>query len=140
VGDARGRQGRLAPQGEHRRLGPCRSARSIAVAAIGTNTVTWNGSILPGGSVTITITATVLPAPAGTTVTNQGTIAFDSDGNGTNDSSGVTDDPSAQGPSDPTSFVIAPGAVADIPVSSPLGLAVLILTLATAGVVTMKRG
>src|SRR5262249_2578578 len=45
-----------------------------AVANTGTNTVTWNGSIPVSGSVTITITATILPAAVGTTVTNQGTI------------------------------------------------------------------
>jgi hypothetical protein len=77
---------------------------------VGTNTVTWNGSLaILGGSVTITITATVDPVPRGTTVTNQGTANFDADGNGTNESSTLTDDPGVGGSSDPTSFVV-PGA------------------------------
>ena len=63
------------------------------VANIGTNTVTWNGAIPAGGTVTITITATILPTAAGTTVSNQGTISYDSDGNGTNDATAQTDDP-----------------------------------------------
>ncbi len=36
------------------------------VANLATNTVTWNGAIPAGGSVTITITATILPSAAGT--------------------------------------------------------------------------
>jgi uncharacterized repeat protein (TIGR01451 family) len=36
-----------------------------AVATIVTNTVTWNGSIPAGGSVTITITATISPGTGG---------------------------------------------------------------------------
>src|SRR5204863_9667826 len=55
-----------------------------AVATTGTNTVTWNGSLAASGSVTITVTATILPSAAGTTVSNQGSFAFDTDGNGTN--------------------------------------------------------
>ena len=46
---------------------------------------------------TITITATILPAAAGTTVSNQGTISYDSDGNGTNDATAQTDDPAVGG-------------------------------------------
>jgi uncharacterized repeat protein (TIGR01451 family) len=61
-----------------------------AVATIGTNTVTWNGSISPSGSVTITIAATITAA-AGTTISNQGTFSYDSQGSGTNDASGTTD-------------------------------------------------
>ncbi len=75
-----------------------------AVANTGTNTVTWDGSIAPlGGSVTITINATVTSAAA-PTVSNQGTIAYDGDGNGTNESTASTDDPSVGGTADPTTF------------------------------------
>jgi uncharacterized repeat protein (TIGR01451 family) len=78
-----------------------------AVATIGTNTVTWNGSLTPlGGSVTVTITATVKPGTAGTTISNQGTILFDANVNGSNESTGVTDDPTVAGPSNPTSFTV----------------------------------
>jgi uncharacterized repeat protein (TIGR01451 family) len=80
-----------------------------AVASIGTNTVTWNGAIASGASVTITITATVNDSNAtGATISNQGTISFDADGNGSNEATTLTDDPSVGGSSDPTSFQVAP--------------------------------
>jgi uncharacterized repeat protein (TIGR01451 family) len=78
-----------------------------AVANVGTNTVTWNGSIPAAGSVTITITATINVSAAGTTVTNQGSFSWDADLNGTNESSGVTDDPSVAGSGNPTSIAVA---------------------------------
>jgi uncharacterized repeat protein (TIGR01451 family) len=61
-----------------------------AVATVGTNTVTWNGAINAGGNVTITIVATI-NAAVGTTISNQGSFAYDDDGNGTNNATGVTD-------------------------------------------------
>jgi uncharacterized repeat protein (TIGR01451 family) len=78
-----------------------------AVATVATNTVTWNGSIPAGGSVTITINATILPAGAGATISNQGTVAFDGDGNGTNETTALTDDPGQPGAADPTSLTVA---------------------------------
>lgn len=90
-----------------------------AVAAVASNTVTWNGGIAPSGSVTITITATIntttLP---GTVVTNQGSIAFDSDGNGSNESTTTTDDPAAAGTNDPTSFTVRPSLDVDASLTS----------------------
>jgi uncharacterized repeat protein (TIGR01451 family) len=80
-----------------------------AVATIGTNTVTWNGSIATAGSVTITITATISPFFTGA-ISNQGTISFDGDGNGSNESSAMTDDPAAGGGADPTVVTITAGA------------------------------
>jgi uncharacterized repeat protein (TIGR01451 family) len=83
-----------------------------AVTTIGTNTVTWNGSLaLLGGSATITIHATIDPGTAGATVNNQGSIAFDADGNGTNEASAVTDNPSTPAPNDATSFVVSAPAI-----------------------------
>jgi uncharacterized repeat protein (TIGR01451 family) len=79
-----------------------------AVATVATNTVTFDGAIPAGGSVTLTITATVNPAAGGATVSNQGSIAFDGDGNGTNDSTALTDDPGTAAPGDPTAFAVAP--------------------------------
>ena len=61
-----------------------------AVATIVTNTVTWNGEVPAGGDVTITIVA-VITASAGTTVSNQAQFAFDTDGDTTNDGTGITD-------------------------------------------------
>ena len=79
-----------------------------AVATVGTNTVTWNGSLAPlGGTATITITATIAAGKQGQTISSQGTVSYDSDGNGTNDATVVTDDPGVAGATNPTSFVVA---------------------------------
>jgi uncharacterized repeat protein (TIGR01451 family) len=79
------------------------------LATVATNTVTWNGAIASAGSVIITIQATVDAADAtGGTLSNQGTILFDADGNGTNESTVLTDDPGVGGANDPTSFQVAP--------------------------------
>lgn len=77
-----------------------------AVATVGTNTVTWNGTIAPLGTVTITITGTIKSGTAGTTISNQGSISYDSDFNGTNEASHVTDDPGVGGANDPTNFLV----------------------------------
>jgi uncharacterized repeat protein (TIGR01451 family) len=113
-----------------------------AAATVGTNTVTWNGSIAASTSVTITITATVnVGTPVGTTITNQGTISYDADGNGTNEASATTDDPSATGSGNPTTFVVAPGAapLANIPTLDTVGLMLLALLLAMGGAVMLRR-
>jgi uncharacterized repeat protein (TIGR01451 family) len=109
-----------------------------AVATTGTNTVTWNGAIPAGGSVTITITATILPTAAGMTVSNQGTIAFDADGNGTNESTAQTDDPGVAGAANPTNITV-PAAAPPIPTLSTFGLALLGLILAGAAFALLKR-
>ncbi len=77
-----------------------------AVATVGTNTVTWNGAFPAGGSVTLTITATVNAGTGGQTISNQGTFHFDADVNGSNEATGTTDDPGVGGANDPTSFVV----------------------------------
>jgi len=72
------------------------------------NQVSWNGTIAAnGGTVTITITATINPAGAGQSKCNQGTASFDSDVNGSNESTVLTDDPSVGGATDPTCFPVA---------------------------------
>ncbi len=105
----------------------------------GTNTVTWNGSIPAGGSVTITITATILPAAAGETVSNQGTIAYDADGNGTNEASAQTDDPGVAGSENPTSFFLGDGFDPEIPTLDTVGLVLLALLLALGGAWALRR-
>ena len=112
-----------------------------ATATVATRTVTWNGSLAAGGSVTITINATIdANVPAGTTLTNQGTFSYDADGNGTNEASGVTDDPAARGAADPTSFQVAAAPVVPpIPTLDEMGLAVLAMLLAMAGAWVMRR-
>jgi uncharacterized repeat protein (TIGR01451 family) len=83
------------------------ASSGTAVATIGTNTVTWNGSIASGGgTVTITINATINPSAGGATVTNQGTLSFDGNNDGTNESTGMTDDPGVGGAADGTAIVV----------------------------------
>jgi uncharacterized repeat protein (TIGR01451 family) len=100
-----------------------------AVANVGTNTVTWNGSIPAGGSVTITIEALLLESTFGVAVSNQATLAWDADGNGTNEASGVTNDPSTAPPGDPTVFFVG-ASLEDIPTLGSWSLAALALALA----------
>jgi uncharacterized repeat protein (TIGR01451 family) len=100
-----------------------------AAANTGTNTVTWNGSIAANSSVTITIVATIDAAP-GTPISNQGTVLFDADDNGTNESSTVTDDPATAGSNDATAFAVT----AVVPSLSTYGLFLLAGLLALAGV------
>ena len=43
---------------------------------------------------------------SGTTIANQATVSYDSDNNGTNDATRVSDDPSTPAPSDATTFSV----------------------------------
>jgi uncharacterized repeat protein (TIGR01451 family) len=114
------------------------SATAPAVANVGTNTVTFNGAIPAGGSVAFTITATILPAAAGATVSNQATISYDANADGTNEATGQTDDPAAGGASNPTTIVVAGGAT-EIPTLSTVGLLLLSLALAAMALALLKR-
>jgi uncharacterized repeat protein (TIGR01451 family) len=113
------------------------NATSGTAATVG-NTVTWNGSIPAAGSVTITITATINAGTLGQTVSNQGTISYDADGNGTNEASASTDDPDVTGSADPTDFVVQ-GSVLEIPTLSGLGFAALALALAALALARLRR-
>jgi uncharacterized repeat protein (TIGR01451 family) len=93
------------------------------------NTVNWDGAIPAGGSVTITIQATIV-APG--RFTNQGTIYYDSDGDGTNDSTSVTEGP---GGGATEVFVAGPA----VPTASTAGLALLALALAAGAIVVLRR-
>jgi len=71
------------------------------------NTVTWDGSLPSGGSVTVTIRARIGPrVPLRTFVANQAEIHYDFDGDGTNEATTLTDDPGAPGESDYSAFVV----------------------------------
>jgi uncharacterized repeat protein (TIGR01451 family) len=72
-----------------------------AVADIATRTVTWNGGIAAGGTVTITIAAI---NNGFWIISNQATMKYDADGDGTNEASCLTDDPGVAGLQDPTTF------------------------------------
>jgi uncharacterized repeat protein (TIGR01451 family)/fimbrial isopeptide formation D2 family protein len=109
-----------------------------AVATVATNTVSWNGAIPAGGSVTLTIQALVAAnAAAGSTISNQATIHYDADGNGTNEAPTLTDDPSQPGSGNPTGFVVA--APATVPVLDGLGLMALAALLASIGLLVLRR-
>jgi uncharacterized repeat protein (TIGR01451 family) len=109
-----------------------------ALADVPNNTVHWNGTIAAnGGTVTITITARINNGTAGTTIANQGTIFFDADGNGTNESSILTDDPGVGGVNDPTAFAVA--SIAQVPTLSTVGLALLALLLVGGALLALRR-
>ena len=82
-----------------------------AVADLPNNRVTWNGSIPNGGTVTVTIVARINDIRA----TNEATVHYDADGNGTNESSAT---------SAPATFGVA------IPSLTPMMLAALAALLA----------
>jgi len=105
-----------------------------ATATLATNTVTWNGALAAGGgSVTITIQATIDPdAAPGSVITNQAALAFDTNGDGVNDAAGVSDDPAIPGSGNPTSLVVTAAAV-EVPVLDVLGFALLAALLAAIG-------
>lgn len=104
-----------------------------------TQTVTWDGRLEPAQTVTIEVEARIydgddLPrAPGcGQTITNQGTLCFDSDNGSSNDLCLGTDDPSLSGAADPTSFTVSCGPFPEVPALSPAGLLTLALLLAGA--------
>jgi hypothetical protein len=113
------------------------ASSGTAMADVPSNTVHFNGSIAAGGSVTITITALVNTGTAGATISNQGTVFFDADGNGTNESSVLTDNPATGAADDPTTFVVA--SIIAVPTLSELGLVLLALLLASGALVVMRR-
>jgi uncharacterized repeat protein (TIGR01451 family) len=110
-----------------------------AFANLATNTVTWNGAIPAAGAVTVTIQATILPAAAGTTVVNQGDVAFDGDANGTNETTVTTDDPAAGGVADATAIQIAGSSVVEIPTLGEVGLLLLLFGLAALSLARLRR-
>jgi hypothetical protein len=109
-------------------------------ANVATNTVTWNGGLTAGASVTITIQATVsASATSFQTISNQGTVFFDNDGDGVNEATDQTDDPSIAGVDNPTTFVVAAQSVIEIPTLDTLGFAALAMLLAMTGALLLRR-
>jgi len=115
------------------------ASSGTAVATLGTNTVTWNGSVPAGGSVTITINALINSGASGNTVSNQASFVFDADGNGSNESSGVTDDPAVPGAGNATSFAVAAEVARPIPTMSIGALIALITMLLGSGLMIGRR-
>jgi uncharacterized repeat protein (TIGR01451 family) len=102
-----------------------------AITSVG-NTVNWDGAIPASSSVTITITASITGNSG--VVANQGTVNYDVNGDGSNQGSAVTDDPTRPGETDPTTFTIA-----TIPMLGSLGIAALISLLAGAALLALRR-
>ncbi len=81
------------------------TATSGTVSAAAANPVTWDGTLLPGQSVAITIPCTIAAGTAGQTISAQGTALIDADRNGTNETSVPTDAPGGA-VGDATVFVV----------------------------------
>ena len=123
----------------NRAMNPTTSPPTTGTATTAGNVVNWNGAIPVGGSVTITIAATINASASGT-IANQGTLAFDGDGNGTNESSGVTDDPTAGGGTDATIFSVnGTPAAPVVPVPTLSIWTLLLLALGLAGLAWRRR-
>ena len=101
-----------------------------ATADSALNLVTWNGAVAPNGTVTITIVATILRRASASTVSNQGSIFYDADGNGSNESTEFTDDPAVSGVRNPTNF----GVPWEVPTAGPSSLSLLAVVLACLGI------
>lgn len=101
------------------------------------NTVTWNGSVCVGGSVVVTISTLIDQAGVGQNISNQASFAYDRDLNDSNETTGISDDPTVVGVADATTFsVVTPV----IPTLSSLALMLLSLTmLGVAGMRTARR-
>jgi len=108
----------------------------VVSVELATNTVSWNGTIPPLSAVTITIEAVVGHVSDGELITNQAASWSDSDGDGTNETGGVSDDPGTLEPFDGT--VIAALSIPDIPALTALGLLILAVLISTAGFIFIK--
>ncbi|MFO1351645.1 MAG: Calx-beta domain-containing protein [Gammaproteobacteria bacterium] len=81
-------------------------------ADLDTNTVTWNGPLAAKASVVFDIVARLKPnVIPGTEVSVQGQFSYDSDGDGVNDVSGLTDDPATSPTDDATLFTVLAAAI-----------------------------
>ena len=113
------------------------------VADTATNTVRWNGALAAGASATVEIRATVVATTAGA-ISNRAQANYDSDGDGINDATALSDDPTTPG-ADATVFVFTPAGTATpvaVPLSGPWTLLVLMLALGLTGLgapVVMRR-
>ena len=114
-----------------------RASRAGATSASGFQ-LTWNGALPAGGSVTLTVKARVETTLPGGLVM-QGEVFFDTDGDGVNDLSTFTDDPSLPGDEDP-SLLFAAQSVLEIPTLSALGLLLLALLLAGLAAHRLRSG
>jgi uncharacterized repeat protein (TIGR01451 family) len=110
------------------------------------NRVTWNGALPIGGTATVTIHARVGSSIFPGVILNQATLAYDGDGNGTNESAAVSGGPGAGAPT-PLNvslaavdfFTAAPCRIVDTRTSSPLASGV-VRTFTVAGTCGIPAG
>ncbi len=116
------------------------AAATSGTAATAGNTVTWNGALAAGATVTLTIQATVNPVADGTAVRNQAAFFYDADGNGTNEATGTSDDPATDfSIIDATVFVVRLPVV-EVPTLGVGGLLALAGALALGGWRRLREG
>ena len=73
----------------------------------GLDRIEWNGMVPSEGSVTITFQVVLdSPLPNGTVLSNQGTVNWDSDADGTNNLQEFTDDSDTPADDDPTDATV----------------------------------
>lgn len=85
------------------------TATSGTAANPGGNQVTWNGTLAPNATVTLTIRAQINPIiPTGTFIANQGSMRYDANGDGTLDATRRTDNPATPDVNDTTGFTVGP--------------------------------
>ena len=90
-------------------------------AALDGSTIVWDGSIPAGGSVTIKYNVDVdWELEDGTQICNQGTVHWDSNGDGTNDAETLTDDPVTAEEDDPTCITIDDSIGMPLPLSGTI--------------------
>jgi uncharacterized repeat protein (TIGR01451 family) len=110
------------------------SATAGTISTVG-NTVSWNGVVPGNGAVTLLVDCQINFGTDGLTVSNQGTVHCDADGQGTNESNRPTDDPAVGGASDPTAFQVK----VPIPTLGLAGLAAFLALVAVAGLWILRR-
>jgi uncharacterized repeat protein (TIGR01451 family) len=115
------------------------TANSGTISGPGVNPVTWNGAILPGQSVIITIPATIQASAGGQTVSNQGTVFFDANRDFTNEASAPTDNPGG-GPNETTQFTaVGPVNPIEVPTLSEMALAILAMMLSLTALFALRK-
>ena len=110
------------------------SATSGTISTVG-NTVSWNGVVPGNGSVTLQIDCQINQGAEGATISNQGIVHCDADGNGTNESDRASDDPSIGGPDNATEFDVK----VPIPTLGQAGFAAFLLLVAGIGLWLLRR-
>ncbi|MFO0746178.1 MAG: MYXO-CTERM sorting domain-containing protein [Myxococcota bacterium] len=99
------------------------------VALVASNTVTWDGALTAGASVTLSVQAVLGAVASGQVVSNQATLSFDGDGNGSNESTGASDDPATAAAADATRLTIVEADIdarAAVPAECPGGGAAIV--------------